>query len=107
MAMYASPWAKDTTGKLGRVTAFVLADGTKFDGPGDLREALLTRPEQFAMTVTEKLLTYALGRDVESYDQPAIRKILREAAPSDYRWSSLLIGIAESTPFQMRRAQQP
>jgi len=84
-----------------------LADGTKFDGPGDLREALLTRPEQFAMTVTEKLLTYALGRDVESYDQPAIRKILREAAPSDYRWSSLLIGIAESTPFQMRRAQQP
>ena len=84
-----------------------LADGTKFDGPGELREVLLTRPDQFAMTVTEKLLTYALGRDVESYDQPAIRKILREAAPSEYRWSSLLIGIAESTPFQMRRAQQP
>ena len=84
-----------------------LADGTKFDGPDELLETLLVRPEQFAMTVTEKLLTYALGRDVESYDQPAIRKILREAAPSDYRWSSLLTGIARSTPFQMRRSQEP
>jgi hypothetical protein len=85
----------------------VLADGTKFDGPMELRDALLTRPEQFAMTVTEKLLTYALGRDVESFDQPAIRTILREAAASEYRWSSLLTGIARSTPFQMRRSQEP
>ena len=84
-----------------------LADGTKFEGPEELLEALLVRPEQFAMTVTEKLLTYALGRDVESYDQPAIRTILREAAASEYRWSSLLTGIARSTPFQMRRSQQP
>ena len=85
----------------------VMADGTKFDGPVELRKALLARPEQFALTVTEKLLTYAVGRDVESFDMPAIRQILREAAPSEYRWSSLLIGIVQSTPFQMRRSQQP
>ena len=84
-----------------------LADGTKFDGPAELRKVLLLHPEQFAMTVSEKLLSYAVGRDVESYDMPALRQILREAAPSDYRWSSLLIGIARSTPFQMRRSEQP
>jgi hypothetical protein len=80
----------------------VLPDGTKFQGPGELRKILLSHPEQFVTTLTEKLLTYALGRGVEYYDQPAIREILREAASSDYRWSALILGIVKSAPFQMR-----
>ncbi len=82
----------------------MLPDGTRFQGPVELRKVLLSRPEQLAHTVTEKLLTYALGREVESSDMPAVRKILREAAPG-YRWSSLLSGVIESVPFQMRRSQ--
>jgi hypothetical protein len=68
---------------------------------------LLRRPEEFVTTVTEKLLTYGLGRGVEYYDIPAVRKIVREAAPGQYRWSSLIVGIAKSTPFQMRRSEEP
>jgi hypothetical protein len=79
-----------------------LPDGTKFQGPVELRNLLIRSPEQFATTVTEKLLTYALGRGVEYTDQPAIRGILRAAAPSNYRWSELILGIVRSTPFQMR-----
>ena len=79
-----------------------LPDGTKFAGPVELRNLIIRNPEQFATTITEKLLTYALGRGVEYYDQPAIRAILREAAPSNYRWSALVLGIARSAPFQMR-----
>ena len=56
---------------------------------------------QFVTTFTTKLLTYALGRGVEYSDAPVVRKIIREAAPSDYRWSSLILGIVKSTPFQM------
>ena len=85
----------------------VLYDGTKFEGPAGLRKVLLDRQEQIVTTVTEKLLTYALGRALQSYDQPAVRKILREAAPSDYRWSSLVAGIVNSLPFQMRRSREP
>ena len=82
----------------------ILPDGMKFDGPSGLRSILLSQPEQFVTAVTERLLTYALGRGVEYYDQPAIRRIVRGAAPSEYRWSSLIMGIVKSTPFQMRRA---
>jgi hypothetical protein len=82
----------------------VLPDGTKFDGPSGLRGILMSQPEQFVTAVTERLLTYALGRGVEYYDQPAIRQIVRGSAPSEYRWSSLIMGIVKSTPFQMRRA---
>ena len=85
----------------------VLPDGTKFDGPAELRRILLRRPDEFVTTVTERLLTYALGRGVEYYDQPAIRKIVREAAPSEHRWSALVVGIVNSTPFQMRRTVEP
>jgi hypothetical protein len=85
----------------------VLPDGTKFDGPAELRKILLRRPDEFVTTVTERLLTYALGRGVEYYDQPAIRKIVREAAPSEHRWSALVVGIVNSTPFQMRRTVEP
>jgi len=84
-----------------------LPDGVQFQGPGGLREVLLTKREEFVSTVTERLLTYALGRGVEYYDAPAIRRIVREAAPANYRWSSLFLGVVTSTPFQMRRAQEP
>ena len=84
-------------------TAGELADGTPVDGPASLRTALLKRPESFVTTVTEKLLTYGLGRGVECYDAPAVRRIVREAADDDYRWSALVAGIVRSVPFQMRR----
>ena len=84
----------------------VLADGiTSFEGPAGLRQVLLGRSEQFVETVTEKLLTYALGRGIEHYDRPVIRAITRAAATDDYRWSSLILGIVESTPFRMRRSE--
>jgi hypothetical protein len=83
----------------------VLYDGSKFQGVAELRQILLSHPEQFSRTLTEKLMTYALGREVEYYDAPAVRRILREAGP-DYRWSSIIIGIVESTPFQMRRSRE-
>jgi hypothetical protein len=73
-------------------------------GVAGLEQALLSRPELFAGTLTEKLLTFALGRGVEYYDAPAIRKILREAQPDGYRFSSLVLGIVRSVPFQMRRS---
>jgi len=73
-------------------------------GVAGLEEALLRRPELFAATLTEKLMTFALGRGVEYYDAPAVRKILREAQPGGYRFSSLILGIVNSAPFQMRRS---
>jgi len=85
----------------------VTPDGAALNGPADLREYLLSRPDQFAATVTEKLLTYALGRGLEEYDLPVVRKIVRDTATDNYKWSSLIIAIAESTPFQMRRSREP
>jgi len=86
-----------------------LPNGVKFNGPAELRKLLLSHPEQFANTVTDRLLTYALGRGVEYYDQPAVRKITREAASNNYKWSSLILGIVSSVPFQMRmsKPQEP
>ena len=84
----------------------VLPDGTAFTGPADFREALLDRRGEFVRTVTEKLLTYALGRAVGAHDMPAVRRILSESAADDHRWSSLILGIVESQPFRMRRAQE-
>ncbi|HJT87357.1 MAG TPA: DUF1592 domain-containing protein, partial [Bryobacteraceae bacterium] len=83
-----------------------LADGTKVNGPIELRQALMKHPEQFVGTMTEKLLTYALGRGLEYYDMPVVRGIARDAASNDYRFSSVVMGIVKSTPFQMRRAQE-
>ena len=83
----------------------VLPDGSRFRGPAQLRQALLSRPERIVNAVAEKLLMYALGRTLEYYDAPAVRRIVREAASSDYRWSSMVLGIIESTPFQMRRSR--
>jgi hypothetical protein len=82
-----------------------LPDGTTFEGVVGLRRALLSRSERFANTLTEKLLTYALGRGLEYYDAPAVRTITRDAARHDYRFSSLILGIVNSMPFQMRRSQ--
>jgi hypothetical protein len=82
----------------------VLLDGTKVEGPAALRQALVAQKEQFVRTVTAKLVTYALGREIESFDAPAIRGIVRAAAADDYRWSSIILAIVKSAPFQMRRA---
>jgi len=82
-----------------------LPDGSKFSGVRGLEKALLGRPDIFAGTVTEKLLTYALGRGVEYYDAPAVRKIVADARGSEFRFSSFIVGITRSTPFQMRRSQ--
>ena len=79
-----------------------LVDGTKLDGPLSLRRALLERSDVFATVATEKLLTYASGRAVQYQDMPAVRAIIRDAARDEYRFSSLIIGIVKSTPFQMR-----
>jgi hypothetical protein len=73
--------------------------GAKVDGLPGLRALLLGQPEQFPRTVTEKLLSYALGRRLEYYDRPAVREIVRDAAAHDYRWSSLIVGIVDSPPF--------
>ncbi len=80
-----------------------LADGTSLDGPATLRKALLDRRDAVAATAAEKLLTYALGRRVEYFDMPAVRAIVRDAARTDYRFSSLITGIVKSVPFQMKR----
>ena len=85
-----------------------LPDGTKLNGPHGLRELMEARRELFLETVTERLLTYALGRGVESYDMPAVRRIVKGAAANNSRWSSIILGITTSAPFQMslRRADQ-
>ena len=81
-----------------------LPDGAAFDGPAGLRRMLVERRAEVVEAVTAKLMTYALGRGVETADMPAIRRIVRDAAASDYRWSSVVLGIVRSIPFQMRRA---
>ena len=85
----------------------VFPDGSAFDGVSGLREVLLSRPEEFVLTITGQLMTYALGRSIEYYDAPVIRAIAHGAAPDDYRFSSLVLGVVKSMPFQMRRATAP
>lgn len=82
----------------------MLPDGTSLDGPDDLRSALRRRSDQFVQTLTERLLAYALGRTVEYYDMPSVRKIVREAGRDDYQFSSLVWAVVNSDPFQLRRA---
>jgi hypothetical protein len=81
-----------------------LPDGSEFNGPAGLRKALLARPDLFVRTLTDKLMTFALGRGLEYYDAPAVRKVVADAADDDYRFSSLILCIVNSTPFQMRMA---
>jgi hypothetical protein len=83
----------------------ILPDGTKFEGPAGLLEVMVKRPDRFVTTLTEKLLTYALGRGLEHYDMPAVRVITHGAARADYRASSIILGVVNSIPFRMRRSQ--
>jgi hypothetical protein len=80
----------------------VLFDGTPVDGPVALRKALLARPEVFVGTVTEKMMTYALGRGLEPVDMPVVRSIMRGAAKNNYAMQSIVLGIVQSSAFQMR-----
>jgi len=82
-----------------------LPDGTPFHGPAGLREILVKKKDMFVETFTERLLTYALGRGVEEYDRPVIRKIVHEADADNDRWSAIILNIVNSTPFQMRRSR--
>jgi Protein of unknown function (DUF1592)/Protein of unknown function (DUF1588)/Protein of unknown function (DUF1585)/Protein of unknown function (DUF1587)/Protein of unknown function (DUF1595) len=82
-----------------------LPNGAKFDGVAGLQQALLKHPDLFATIFTEKLLTYGLGRGVDYYDAPAVRKVVKSAAANDYRFASFITGIVNSVPFQMRRSQ--
>jgi cytochrome c5 len=88
----------DTSGKL--------VDGTPINGPSDLRAALLRHPEQFAQTFTEKMMTYALGRGVEYFDMPTIRKIVKDAKRDGYRFSSIVMGIVTSPAFQSSMVEE-
>ena len=82
-----------------------LPDGRQISGLEELESGIIERPKMFVGTLTEKLLTFALGRGIESYDAPAVRKVVRDAADKDYSFSSLIVGIASSPPFQMRVAE--
>ena len=83
-----------------------LPDGTKFNGPAEFRAALLAHRDEFVGTLTEKLLTYALGRGVEYYDMPAVRKILRAARTrTSTGGRRIVLGVVKSTPFQMRSSR--
>jgi len=84
-----------------------LPDGTPLKGPDDLRNALLRRPEQFVQTFTERLLMYAMGRKLEYYDMPTVRRIVRGAAHDDYRFSALVQAIVQSEQFRKHRVPQP
>ncbi len=95
-------WRAQSEGRAVDASA-VFADGTALDGVQGLRAFVLARRENYVHAVAGKLLTYALGRHVDHRDQPAIRKIVRDAAARDYRWSAIVLGIVHSTPFQMRK----
>ena len=99
-------WRDDEGGTLIDASG-TLPHTAPFEGPSGLRGVLLGQEERFVETVTEKFLTYALGRGVEYYDAPVVRSITRDAAKSDYRWSSVILGIVKSTPFQMRKSREP
>jgi mono/diheme cytochrome c family protein len=87
--------------------AGTLADGSAVNGPVALRNAILSRPDAFVTVVTEKMLTYALGRGLEPADMPVVRRIVKKAAQNDYQLSSIIMGIVESAPFQMRTKLEP
>ena len=79
-------------------------DGTKFSGINDFRSLMISQKQQFVATMTDKLMMYALGRGTESYDAPAVRKVVRDAAATNYKFSSIVLSIVKSVPFQMRKA---
>jgi mono/diheme cytochrome c family protein len=96
-------WRDNDGGQAIDVTG-VFPDGVKFEGIAGLKRELLRHPEQFASTVAERLLMYAVGRNLQYYDAPAVRAILKDARPARYTLSSLVLGVVKSRPFQMREA---
>jgi len=98
---------RDVDGKSPVDASGQLVDGTRLNGPADLRAALLSRPDAFATNATEKLFTYALGRPVQYFDMPTVRAVVRRAAQSDYRMSSLVLGVVSSDAFQMKVKKAP
>jgi mono/diheme cytochrome c family protein len=82
----------------------MMPNGTKFEGPAGLRSLMLSQPDQFVSTVAGRLLQFALGRGLEYYDGPTVRKIVRDAAPNGYKWSAIILGVVNSTPFRMKAA---
>ena len=84
-----------------------LPNGVELRGPASVGEHVLAQGDQFATAFTEKLLTYALGRGLEPYDGPTVRQIVRQSQPDQYRWSSVVLQVVESVPFQMRRSREP
>jgi hypothetical protein len=100
-------WRQATSDGAPIDTAGVLADGSKVDGPAALREVILSRPDAFITILTERMMTYALGRGVEPADMPVVRKVVKSAAQQDYRFLSIVMGIVESAPFQMRTKLEP
>jgi len=98
-------WRNRNEGDLPIDASGALPGGAVYDGVAGLKQALMNRPELFTSTVSEKLMTYALGRGMDPDDAPAIRSIVRDARANNYRFSSLILGIVKSTPFQMRRSQ--
>ena len=100
-------WREKTENGAAIDTAGVLADGTKVNGPVALRNAILSRPEAFMTVLTERIMTYALGRGVEPSDMPVVRSIVKRAGQSNYRLASIVQSIVESAPFQMRTRLEP
>jgi mono/diheme cytochrome c family protein len=100
-------WREKTENGAAIDTGGVLADGTKVDGPIALRNAILSRPEAFMTVLTERIMTYALGRGVEPSDMPVVRSIVRKAGQGNYRLLSIVQSIVESEPFQMRTRLEP
>jgi len=100
-------WRDQTNGGTPIDTAAVLADGSAVDGPVALRESILSRPDAFITILTERMLTYALGRGVGAADMPVVRSIVANAAQHDYRLNAIVMSIVESAPFQMRTRLEP
>jgi len=85
----------------------VFGDGSTLNGPADLRQALLKRPEAFVTVITERMMTYALGRGLEPADMPVVRRIVKKAGQNGYRLSTIINEITASAPFQMRTRLEP
>jgi hypothetical protein len=98
---------RDVDGKSAVDASGQLVDGTKLNGPADLRAALLSRSDAFVTNAAEKLFTYALGRPVQYFDMPAVRAVVHRAAQNDYRFSSLVLGVVSSDAFQMKMKKAP
>jgi hypothetical protein len=98
---------RDVDGKSAVDASGQLVDGTKLNGPADLRAALLSRSDAFVTNAAEKLFTYALGRPVQYFDMPAVRGVVHRAAQNDYRFSSLVLGVVSSDAFQMKMKKAP